>query len=67
VAHAYIKRIKFCHTPREGSWLNVAECESSCLTSQCLRGCRIAELAELQTEIAGESDKTSVKQRGVAW
>ena len=32
------RRIKFCYTPKHGSWLNVAECELSCLTSQCLSG-----------------------------
>jgi len=42
-ARAYIKRIKFCYTPKHGSWLNVAECELSCLTSQCLRDRRIGE------------------------
>jgi hypothetical protein len=33
IARAYVKRIKFCYTPKHGSWLNVAECELSCLTS----------------------------------
>ena len=51
-ARAYLKRIKFCYTPKHGSWLNIAECELSCLTSQCLTGRRIGELPELQTEIA---------------
>ena len=66
-ARAYIKRIKFCYTPKHGSWLNVAECELSCLTSQCLSDRRIGELTELQTEIATWSDKTNAKQRGVDW
>ena len=66
-ARAYIKRIKFCHTPKHGSWLNVAECELSCLTSQCLSDRRIGELTKLQTEIAAWSDKTNAKQRGVDW
>ena len=51
-ARAYLKRIKFCYIPKHGSWLNIAECELSCLTSQCLTGRRIGELPELQTEIA---------------
>ena len=55
------------YTPKHGSWLNVAECELSCLTRQCLSDRRIAELAELQTEIAAWSDKTNAKQRGVDW
>jgi hypothetical protein len=66
-ARAYLKRIHFCYTPKHGSWLNVAECELSCLTSQWLNDRRIGELAELQREIAAWSEKTNAKQRGVAW
>ena len=66
-ARAYVKRIKFCYTPKHGSWLNVAEGELSCLTSQCLRDRRIGELTELQAAIAAWSDKTNAKQRGVDW
>jgi DDE superfamily endonuclease len=66
-ARAYIRRLKFCYTPKHGSWLNVAECELSCLTSQCLRDHRIGELTELQAEIAAWSNKTNAKQRGVDW
>jgi hypothetical protein len=66
-ARAYLKRITFCYTPKHGSWLNVAECELSCLTSQCLSDRRIGELGELQTEIAAWSEKTNAKQRGVDW
>lgn len=67
VARAYLRRIEFCYTPKHGSWLNVAECELSCLTSQCLSDRRIGELAELRSEIAIWSDKTNAKQRGVDW
>ena len=35
-AREYVRRINFVYTPKHGSWLNVAECELSCLTSQCL-------------------------------
>jgi DDE superfamily endonuclease len=66
-ARAYLKRITFCYTPKHGSWLKVAECELSCLTSQCLRDRRIGERLDLQTEIAAWSDKTTAKQRGVDW
>ena len=66
-AKAYLRRLKFCYTPKHGSWLNVAECELSCLTSQCLGGRRLGELAVLQSEIAIWSEKTNAKQRGVDW
>ena len=62
-----MKRIKFCYTPKHGSWLNVAECELSCMTSQCISGRRIGELIELPREIGVWSDQTNAKQRGVDW
>jgi hypothetical protein len=67
LARQYVRRIRFCYTPKHGSWLNVAECELSCLTSQCLRGRRIGDLDFLQTEIRIWSEKTNAKQRGVDW
>ena len=66
-ARAYIRRLKFCDTPKHGSWLHVAEGELSCLTSQCLRDHRIGAFTELQAEIAAWSNKTNAKQRGVDW
>jgi hypothetical protein len=66
-ARNYVRRIKFCYTPKHGSWLNIAECELSCLTSQCLTGRRIGELPLLQSEIGTWSEKTNAKQRGVDW
>src|SRR5436305_1078558 len=59
IARAYVKRIDFHYTPKHGSWLNVAECELSCLTGQCLAGRRIGELALLQAEIAIWAEKTN--------
>jgi hypothetical protein len=67
LARAYVKRINFCYTPKHGSWLNIAECELSCLTSQCLRDRRIGELTLLQSETGIRADKTNAKQCGVDW
>jgi hypothetical protein len=67
VARAYVKRIEFVYTPKHGSWLNVAECELSVLTRQCLNGRRIGELDELNEELLAWSDQTNDKQRGVDW
>jgi DDE superfamily endonuclease len=66
-ARAYSKRLHFCYTPQHGRWLHVAECELRCVTSQCLRARRIGPLTERQSEIAGWSNKTHAKQRGVDW
>lgn len=67
VARAYIKRIDFVFTPKHGSWLNIAECELSCLSSQCLAGRRIGYLADLQCEIGAWSTRTNDKFRIVDW
>lgn len=66
-ARAYVKRLNFCYTPKHGSWLNVAECELSCMTSQCLSDRRIAETPELQREIKAWYQRTNAKQRAVDW
>jgi hypothetical protein len=66
-AKAYLQRLSFCYTPKHGSWLNVAECELSCLTRQCLKDRHLGELHALQSEIAMWSKKTNAKQRGVDW
>jgi len=66
-ARSYLRRIEFCYTPKHGSWLNIAECELSCMTSQCLRDRRLGEIESLQSEIKAWSEKTNAKQRGVDW
>jgi hypothetical protein len=66
-ARDYVRRIELCYTPKHGSWLNVAECELSCMTSQCLSGRRIGDVELLSSEIGIWSEKTSAKQRGVDW
>lgn len=66
-AREYVRHLNFVHTPKHGSWLNIAECELSCLTSQCLAGRRIGELEILQSEIGVWSEKTTAKQRGIDW
>lgn len=66
-ARALVRRIDFCHTPKHGSWLNIAENELSSLTRQCIAGRRIAELAELQAEVAAWSTDVNNTQRGVDW
>ena len=61
------QRIEFRYTPRDGSWLNVAECEPGCLTRQCLRDRRIRELDQLRSETAAWAARVNQRQRGVNW
>ncbi|MGH3968057.1 MAG: IS630 family transposase, partial [Mycobacterium sp.] len=53
-AYALAGRLEIHHTPKHGSWLNIAEIELSCLTKQCL-GRRIADLDLLNTEPAART------------
>ena len=66
-ARAYVERIDFVYTPKHGSWLNIAECELSAMSRQCLNGRRIGYLADLQQEIAAWATHTNHKQRAVDW
>jgi len=49
-AHALAARLEIIHTPRNGSWLNVAEIELSILSRQCLNR-RIPDEPSLRREL----------------
>ena len=49
-ARNLLRRLEFHHTPKHGSWLNMAEISISVLTRQCL-GRRIPDLDALNSEI----------------
>lgn len=66
-ARALVSRIEFHYTPKHGSWLNIAENELSCLSSQCLSGRRIGSEAELREETRAWSETINATQRGVDW
>jgi len=66
-ARALVKRLEFRHTPKHGSWLNIAENELSSMTRQCLSGRRIPDIATLRREIAAWAVSSNEKQRGVDW
>jgi hypothetical protein len=59
-------RLEIHHTPKHGSWLNIAEIELSCLTKQCL-GRRIPDLALLNTELTAWTDATNADERQAEW
>jgi len=66
-ARSIVSRIEFHYTPKHGSWLNIAENELSCLTSQCVSGRRIGSEAELRTETQAWYEDINTIQRGVDW
>ncbi|CAM5450134.1 hypothetical protein SANTM175S_04977 [Streptomyces antimycoticus] len=65
-AFALAQRLEIHHTPKHGSWLNIAEIELSALTRQCLDR-RIGDLAILNTELSAWQNATNTDQRQVDW
>jgi DDE superfamily endonuclease len=66
-ARSLVRRLEFCHTPKHGSWLNIAENELSSMTRQCITGRRFATVEELRTETTAWHDYSNTRQRGVDW
>jgi DDE superfamily endonuclease len=66
-ARQLVRRIEFCYTPKHGSWLNIAENELSCLTSQCIAGRRFGDVPTLREETTAWSCDLNRIQRGVDW
>jgi hypothetical protein len=59
-------RIEWHHTPKHGSWLNVAECELSVLARQCLDR-RIPDRATLEREVAAWQERRNAQVVKVVW
>ncbi len=66
VAHRLARRLEIHYTPRNGSWLNVAEIELSVMARQCLER-RIGGAAELRTEVKAWEDERNADEAGVRW
>jgi hypothetical protein len=66
-ARRLVRRIEFHHTPKHGSWLNIAENELSSLTRQCVSRRRFADIPTLQEETLAWSTDVNSSQRGVDW
>jgi hypothetical protein len=65
-AHRLARRLDIHYTPRNGSWLNVAEIELSILTRQCLDR-RIGSVEELHTEVSAWNADRNRDASRVTW
>jgi len=65
-AHRLARRLEIYHTPRNGSWLNVAEIELSALSRQCLQR-RIATAEGLAAECAAWERRRNAEGSRVVW
>lgn len=66
-ARSLVSRIEFHYTPKPDGWLNIAENELSCVTSQCVSGRRLGSEAELRAETTAWYKDINSIQRGVEW
>lgn len=65
-ARELVKRLEICHTPKHGSWLNIAEIELSALTGQCLDR-RIPDIETLRTETSAWEQRRNERHKRVDW
>ena len=65
-ARALAKRLEIHHTPKHGSWLNIAECYLSTLSRQCLNR-RIDALDPLNSELSAWENTHRALNRSLRW
>lgn len=65
-AHRLARRLEIIHTPRNGSWLNVAEMELSVLARQCLDR-RLGSAAEVDSQCAIWERARNAEESRVQW
>ena len=66
VAWRLLERLEIHHTPKHGSWLNMAEIELSVLSQQCLNR-RIPDAVTLVREVAAWQQARNADPRPVNW
>ncbi len=60
------RRLRLVHTPKNGSWLNMAEIELSILSRQCL-GRRFATVADLDSAVHAWTTDRNERHAGTNW
>ena len=65
-ARDILERLEIHHTPKHGSWLNMAEIELSVLARQCLDR-RIDDAEKLRDEIVAWEDDRNKRRVGINW
>jgi hypothetical protein len=65
-AHRLAKRLRLVHTPRNGSWLNMAEMELSILSRQCI-GRRFESSDKMSAAITAWQTERNEKTLGADW
>lgn len=66
-AHRLARRLRVIYTPKNGSWLNMAEMEIGLLSRQCLGHRRFATAANMDAAIAAWQHERNQLRRGTNW
>ena len=65
-AKALLDRFEFIHTPKHGSWLNMAEIELRVLSNQCLNR-RIDTMTEVRRQVGAWEKERNNKEAVINW
>lgn len=65
-ARRIARKIEIHHTPKHGSWLNMAEIEFAILSTQCLDR-RIGDLQALEREISAWAKRRNMAKASIDW
>jgi len=66
VARCLARRLEIHHTPKHGSWLNIAEIELGVLSRQCLDR-RMDRIETVRAECSAWDQERNGQQKGVDW
>lgn len=61
------QKLDMHYTPPHGSWLNIAECELSAMTRQCLGNRRIDNIEDMNSALSDYAEDRNRRQIGVDW
>ena len=66
MARALLNKLEFVFTPKHGSWLNMAECEFSVLSRQCLAR-RLPDMQAVTTQVGAWTEKRNQQTKPADW
>ncbi len=66
LARSLLDKLELVYTPKHGSWLNMAECEFSVLSRQCL-GRRLPDIETVTSEVQAWTNRRNQSNKSVDW
>jgi len=66
LARRLLDKLEFVYTPRHGSWLNMAECEFSVLSRQCLSR-RLPDIKTVRAEVTAWTTSRNQVESTIEW